>query len=114
MEAALDRGGIAIPAHPGRFGIGLYEYIENGADFGNVLAVEILNGSNRPGEQERAEELIRRYNYKGTGGSDAHVVSAIGTCMTRFENSIKTESDLVQELKGGDFCAVRIEETSEA
>ncbi len=48
MEAALDYGGIAIPAHPGRFGIGLYEYIENGADFGNVLAVEKLNGSNRP------------------------------------------------------------------
>lgn len=111
MEAAQDCGGVAIPAHPGRFGIGLYEYVENGADFGNVFAVEKLNGSNRPGEQERAEDLIGRYNYKGTGGSDAHVVSAIGTCMTKFENSIRTESDLVQELRNGIFHAVRIEET---
>jgi predicted metal-dependent phosphoesterase TrpH len=111
IRAAADSGGVAIPAHPGRFGIGLYEFIQNGADFSAVKVVEHLNGSNRPGEQERAEELIGRYGYLGTGGSDAHLVSAIGACMTDFERPIATEADLVRELASGDFRAVRLEET---
>ena len=111
MSAAAETGGIAIPAHPGRFGIGLYEFIRNGADFGGVTIVEHLNGSNRPGEQERAEELIAERSYKGTGGSDAHLVSAIGACMTEFERPVATEKELVRELVSGDFRAVRLEET---
>ena len=93
IQAAADSGGIAIPAHPGRFGIGLYELIQNGADFSAVKVVEHLNGSNRPGEQERAEELIGKYGYLGTGGSDAHLVSAIGACMTDFERPIANEEE---------------------
>jgi len=111
VRAAADSGGVAIPAHPGRFGIGLYEFIQDGADFSAVKVVEHLNGSNRPGEQERAEELIAKYGYRGTGGSDAHIVSAIGTCMTDFDRPIATEADLVRELASGDFRAVRLEET---
>ena len=104
-------GAIAVPAHPGRLGIGLYEFIENGADFSQIRVVEALNGSNRPGEQDRAEELIGRYGYLGTGGSDAHLVSAIGTCMTRFEHPMADERELVRQLKTGGFTAVRLEDT---
>ena len=114
LRAADDLGGIAIPAHPGRFGIGLCEYIDNGADFSPVKVVEHLNGSNRPGEQERAEELIERCGYLGTGGSDAHLVSAIGTCMTRFEAPVTNEQDLVRELRNGKFRAVRLQDTLSA
>ena len=110
MRAADATGAIAIPAHPGRFGIGLVEYIDNGSDFSGVKAVERLNGSNRPGEQQRAEELISARGYAGTGGSDAHVVSAIGTCMTRFEGEITVDADLVRELKSGRFRAVQLDE----
>ena len=59
VRAAEESGAIAIPAHPGRFGIGLCEFSDNGSDFGLIRAAEGLNGSNRPGEQERAEELIK-------------------------------------------------------
>ncbi len=111
MSVAAETGGIAIPAHPGRFGIGLYEFIGNGTDFGGLTIVEHLNGSNRPGEQGRAEELIAEHGYKGTGGSDAHLVSAIGACMTEFERPVATEQELVRELISGDFRAVRLEET---
>ena len=104
-------GAIVIPAHPGRFGVGLYEYYDKGYDLGSITIVEHLNGSNRPGEQERAEELIAKYKYACTGGSDAHLVSAIGTCMTEFDTTISNESELVQQLKTGDFKAVRIEQT---
>ncbi|MDP6402732.1 MAG: PHP-associated domain-containing protein [SAR202 cluster bacterium] len=111
LEAAHDTGGIAVPAHPGRFGIGLCEFIDGGADFSAVRVVEQLNGSNRPGEQERAEELIKSHGYPGIGGSDAHLVSAIGTCMTRFDNHIANEADLVRELRAGNFRAVWLEDT---
>ena len=111
MSAAGECGAIAVPAHPGRFGIGLCEYMENGGDFGVIRVVERLNGSNRPGEQERAEELIARYGFLGTGGSDAHMVSAIGACMTEFSNTIASEADLVRELRTGSFRAVRLEDT---
>ena len=113
MRVAAETGGIAIPAHPGRFGIGFYEFIGNGTDYSGLTIVEHLNGSNRPGEQGRAEELIAKYGYKGTGGSDAHLVSAIGACMTEFERPVTTEEELVRELLSGDFRAVRLEETKE-
>jgi len=111
IEAAEICGAIAIPAHPGRFGVGLYEYYGQGYDLSPIKIVEHLNGSNRPGEQERAEELIAKYKYACTGGSDAHLVSAIGTCMTEFDTSISNESELVQQLKTGNFRAVKIEQT---
>ena len=111
VRAADDCGAIAFPAHPGRFGVGLYEYYD-GTDLSSIHIVEHLNGSNRPGEQERAEELIERYGYAGTGGSDAHLVSAIGTCLTKFDDAISNESELVEHLRSGGFRAVRLEETA--
>ena len=113
VAAAGDCGAIAIPAHPGRFGIGLYEYQADRAVFDGLEAAELLNGSNRTGEQERAEELIRSHALRGTGGSDAHVVSAIGTCMTHFDGPIADEADLVRELRLGTFHAVKLEETKQ-
>lgn len=111
MREAQRWGAVAMPAHPGRFGVGLYEFLGNGADFSAVRVVEQLNGANRRGEQERAEELIQRYGYWGTGGSDAHLVSALGTCLTEFQNPVRNAEDLMRELSAGQYRAVRLEET---
>ena len=112
IDAARDCGALAVPAHPGRAGIGLYEFISAGAQFNSIGIVEHLNGSNRPGEQERAEELLEKFGYQGIGGSDAHVVSALGSCMTWFEKDIASEPDLVSELLSGDFTPVWLEDTA--
>ena len=53
MPAARHHGAIAIPAHPGRFGIGLVDYMEQGETFADVNIVERLNGGSR-GRGERA------------------------------------------------------------
>ena len=111
VQAAEECGAIAVPAHPGRFGIGFCEYVGEVSEFEGVRIVEHLNGSNRPGEQERADALINERGYLGTGGSDAHVVSAIGSCMTQFGGEVKSEKDIVKLLRAGDFRAVRLEET---
>ena len=114
VRAAEEHGAIAVPAHPGRFGIGFCEYVGVVDEFEGVRVVERLNGSNRPGEQERADALIKERQYGGTGGSDAHVVSAIGSCMTQFDSVIGSEIDLVQALRGGRFKPVRLDETSKS
>ena len=106
VRAAEANGAIALPAHPGRFGIGFCEFADDCEDLHSIRAAEGLNGSNRPGEQERAEELIQRLGLPATGGSDAHLVSAIGKCMTQFDNAVLNETDLVRELRSGKFGAV--------
>tara|TARA_A100001037_G_scaffold305989_1_gene348461 strand:- start:2992 stop:3639 length:648 start_codon:yes stop_codon:yes gene_type:complete len=113
MEAAEYHGAIALPAHPGRFGIGLVEYMAQGEEFPEVTIVERLNGGGRAGENERAIELCEQKLYWGTGGSDAHLASHLGACLTDFESdNIVCEADIVIALKEGKFKAVRIEDTA--
>ncbi len=111
MCAARHHNAIAFPAHPGRFGIGLVDYMEQGESFADVKIVERINGGSRPGENERADTLCRDWNYLGTGGSDAHLASHLGACLTSFPQAIRTESDLVEALLAGEFTPVWLEET---
>ena len=111
MRAARHHGAVAVPAHPGRFGIGLVEYMDRGETFEDVGIVEILNGGSRRGENERASALCARYGYLGIGGSDAHLTSHIGTCLTQFQDEIRSELDLVESLLSGRFEPVWLEDS---
>jgi len=111
MQAARQHDAIALPAHPGRFGIGLTDYIAQGEAFDDVEIVERFNGGSRPGENERAEELCLSHGLFGIGGSDAHLTSHIGTCMTNFPATIKNTNDLVDALLSKDFQPVWLEDT---
>src|SRR5205809_2712565 len=99
-------GGIALPCHPGRPTVGLCAHYETKPPLEGVVAVEAINGGSRKGEDERVEELIRRYGYRAYGGSDSHLVSFVGICATEFEAPIRTIHDLVRELKGGCYRPV--------
>ena len=112
MKAARQHGAIAIPAHPGRFGIGLVDYMDQGETFADVNIVERLNGGSRAGENERADVLCRDQNYLGTGGSDAHLASHLGACMTSFPQTVKNERELVESLLSGDFTPVWLKDTA--
>ena len=111
MKAASHHGAVALPAHPGRFGIGLVDYMEQGETFPEVGIVELLNGGSRQGENERASELCSKEGYLGIGGSDAHLTSHIGACLTHFEASISTEQDLVEALHSGRFEPIWLQGT---
>ena len=111
IETCEENEAVAIPAHPGRHRIGFANFIDSDySQFKTVKVVEQLNGSDRASENERTSDLIRKYNYLGIGGSDSHMVSTIGTCMTYFQNRIKNEKDLVRELKGSGFKAIHLRE----
>ena len=112
VKYAKDVGAIAIPAHPGRFGIGFCEYIDSGPDFSTIETVEYLNGGSRTGENERGQELANSRGFAGTGGSDAHFVSAIATCLTDFSQTIRNEQELVEAIYTKRFRPVRLEETT--
>jgi predicted metal-dependent phosphoesterase TrpH len=99
-------GGVALPCHPGRPTVGLCAYYESRPALEGVVAVEAINGGSRRGEDERTAALMRAHGYKGYGGSDAHMVSFIGTCATEFDDTIGDEEELVQALIGGRYRPV--------
>ena len=112
MALAQEHGAVAIPAHPGRPGIGLCDFMENGVQFPGVRIVETLNGGSRRGENERALDLAQKHGFVGIGGSDAHLVSSIGTCLTRFNSTIGDELELVAALLSGSYTPLRLEDTA--
>ena len=52
-------------------------------------------------------------NYLGIGGSDAHIVSHIGRCATRFPAPVNSVAELVDALRADEFTAVSFK-TSES
>ena len=68
-----------------------------------VEGMEVLNGENSEVENDFALEVCGQLNLRGVGGSDAHNTSDVGRCVTIFEQDIRTEEDLIHELKAGRF-----------
>jgi predicted metal-dependent phosphoesterase TrpH len=99
-------GAVAAPCHPGRVNVGLFAHYENKGAVDGVNLVEVYNGGSRAGEDEQALERARHFGYVGFGGSDAHIVSHIGRCATRFEDEIGSMDDLLTALRSGRFEAL--------
>lgn len=110
LTAAEAHGAVAVPCHPGRVRVGMSAHIEEFGVPQGVRIVETLNGGSRGNEDDIAQSMAQELDYLGIGGSDAHIVSHIGRCATRFEDSIANESDLVAALKSGRFEAVTFRE----
>ena len=72
-------------------GVALIGAIEVETDMGHILALEVA----------------KKLGIRGTGGSDAHSDRGIGLFATVFEQEIRSESDLITELKAGLFYPVR-------
>jgi predicted metal-dependent phosphoesterase TrpH len=111
LIVARKKGGIVIPAHPGRFGVGLVAHFEKGATINGLEIIETYNSSNRSGEQKRAEGLAEKMDLNSIGGSDAHFPSSIGTTLTEFFDPIDSMNDLVEALIAGRCRPVSLEDT---
>ena len=70
---------------------------------GLVDEIEVLNGGCTERENLLALEVAKRLGMKGTGGSDAHSERGLGCFVTVFEREIRSESELIAELKAGRF-----------
>ena len=105
-------GALAVPCHPGRPNVGLFAHYDARGPVPGVTLVETLNGGRRAGENERSLAEAKRHGYRGIGGSDAHIVSHIGRCATRFEDRIASVAELVEALRAGRFEAIQWPSTS--
>ena len=101
---------------PPLMGAGAFVMVElTGVPYTAIMAAAVLPAS--PSQQASARlvaavaELVEQRGFRGIGGSDAHFTSAVATCMTYFPGQIRTELELVQALRAGDFRTVRLEDT---
>ncbi|MBT8371383.1 MAG: PHP domain-containing protein, partial [Deltaproteobacteria bacterium] len=114
-EMVKSAGGFMIVAHPYRgfktFGIGRLQMSVEQACQRKVLnfidAIEVGNGKLSADENDMARKVAEKLDLPGTGGSDAHRIDEIGKWVTLFENDIRNELELVQELHAGRFTAVK-------
>ncbi len=105
VREADRTGAIAVPCHPGRPNVGLCAHFRARGPIEGIRAIEVYNGGSRAGEDEAALALAEKHGYLGVGGSDAHLVSQIGKCVTRFRREIESIDDLVAALRAGEFEA---------
>jgi len=103
IEACDARGAIPVPCHPGRRRVGMSAHLEEFGVPKGVKIVEVYNGGSRGEEDKVAQSMATELGYKGIGGSDAHIVSHIGRCATKFSDPIKNENELVEALRSSNF-----------
>lgn len=106
LEQSERHGAVAVPCHPGRTRVGMCAHVETRGIPDGVRIVEVYNGGSRGSEDEAAQALATAQGYQGIGGSDAHIVSHIGRCATRFPAPVGTEGALVEALRAGEFEAM--------
>ena len=112
FRGAEQFGGFAVAAHAGRPRIGIAEHVaERGIALATVRAIERLNGGSSEAENAVASRLAEEHGLFAVGGSDAHFVNAIGRCLTAFARPVTSIERLVEELRGGEYHALTVEET---
>ena len=109
LEAAKKHDAIAVPCHPGRARVGMFAHTEEYGIPEGVRIVEYYNGGSREDEDQVTIDNAKALGYLGIGGSDAHIVSHIGRCATRFPGRIESMGELVEALDAGEFEAIKID-----
>ena len=106
IDACEAHGAVPVPCHPGRPRVGMHAHLAEYGVPAGVRIVEVYNGGSRDREDEISQAMAREQGYLGIGGSDAHIVSHIGRCATRFPAAIGSEAELVEALRAGEFEAI--------
>jgi predicted metal-dependent phosphoesterase TrpH len=106
IAACNQHDAVAAPCHPGRPRVGMHAHLDTYGVPAGVEIVEVYNGGSRDQEDAIAQAMATAQGYRGIGGSDAHIVSHIGRCATRFQSTIADERALVKALRAGAFEAI--------
>ena len=73
--------------------------------FENISAVEVRNGRGSSKENAFSQRLALELDLPGTGASDAHQISDVGTFATLFEDKISDLKDFIAALTTGKYRA---------
>jgi predicted metal-dependent phosphoesterase TrpH len=114
----LADGGFMIIAHPFRFYPGpsnrLFTRQYDGSSlaaselahhpaFEVVDAIEVLNYACTQKENQLAQEAAQMLGKPGVAGSDAHTYTELGRCVTIFQRTVRSEEELIEELRAGRY-----------
>ena len=112
VRMVADAGGAMVAGHPyrrqlpfelretGDWGEALERAAKNDA-YLHVNAIETYNGRGTKRQNDFSTEVCLRLGLPETAGSDAHLVSDVGTCATEFDAPIAGLAELIAELKAG-------------
>lgn len=110
VEKVHGEGGILIAAHPykwSRHGKQRYYGAGDRVYELELDALELYHPHHDEESIEKVRQAMEKLSLPGTGGSDAHQVHAIGSCVTVFENEVWGEEGFIQEIKAGRIQAKR-------
>ncbi len=106
---------VAIAAHPFRgfllFGFGMLQMsVDDAKDnptFSQVHGLEICNSKVTDEENEFARTVAEMMGLIKLGGSDAHDIDGVGSCVTVFDSVIRSDNDLARAILTGKFSLER-------
>ena len=70
-------------------------------------AIELCHPDHSDIAMNKVKQAMQQLNLPGTGGSDAHKILNIGSCVTLFENPVLNEEDFLREIRAGRIRAQR-------
>jgi predicted metal-dependent phosphoesterase TrpH len=108
LEKVRDLGGVAVAAHPYDKSIerpsGDFIFTLDG-----LSAIEGLNGRRKASANDLAIEAADHMNLPCIAGSDAHAsLDEIGKAATLFRDVVRTEADVVAQIKAATVYSVAI------
>jgi predicted metal-dependent phosphoesterase TrpH len=102
LEAAHDRGGAVVIAHPTRYGLGCDRILFD-LEFDGM---EVMSTNMCADEQDQALALSSCTGIKAVGASDAHTLHSVGDYYTVFDDPVEDMDDFVSALREGRFRTV--------
>ena len=103
-QAVHDEGGIVIAAHPYKLSRGGRSHYYGAGDLIYKLpldGIELCHPDHSDMAMNKVKKAMAQMNLPGTGGSDAHKILNIGSCVTVFENRVLNEKDFLREIRAG-------------
>ena len=107
-EKVHAQGGILIAAHPYKLSRDGRSHYYGAGDrvYGlSIDAIELCHPDHSDRALSKVRKAMKELGIPGTGGSDAHKIFNVGSCVTLFENKILDESDFIREVRAGNIRA---------
>jgi hypothetical protein len=108
VEKVHSEGGILIAAHPYKLSRGGKSHYYGAGDRIYKLpidAIELYHPDHTDLALSKVVKAMSKLGIPGTGGSDAHKIFKVGSCVTIFENKIFDEKDFISEIRQGNIKA---------
>ncbi len=96
--------GIVIAAHPYKLSRGGKSHYYGAGDRIYKLpidAIELWHPDHTELALSKVVKAMDKLGIPGTGGSDAHKIFKVGSCVTIFENKVYDEEDFIREIREG-------------